>query len=152
MKLYFYKISDDKRTVFKSVTSANLIDTLTGNVKNDTDVMNPTFEISFDNSIFSANYVHVPAFGRYYFITEPPTVSTQRMFIKCHVDVLMTYHGDIDNLNCVIARQENANRSNLYLNDGMWRNLQPKETVTFSTGYSSFDSTGSYILAVGGKS
>lgn len=154
MTLKFYNISNDRRELVKTLKDTNpgknLMATLTGNIKSDCSIIKPVFEVAYQSDLLTANYVYCPELSRYYFIDDI-TVSTQRLLITAHVDVLMTYHTDILKLRCVIARQESRNRSNLYLNDGMWHNLQKKETVALKFG-SSFDSDGSYVFATGGKS
>lgn len=150
MQIMFYKITDDKRQLNKTLTAGTLKKTLTGDLKIDTDILNPILEVGYDADILTCNYMEIPALGRYYFI-ENITTSTQRLLVAGHVDVLQTYATDISNLKCVIARQESKTRSNKYLNDGIWRNLQPKDVLT-APFPNPFDSTGSYILAIGGDS
>lgn len=154
MTLKFYNISNDRRELVKTLKDTNpgknLMATLTGNIKSDCSIIKPVFEVAYQSDLLTSNYIYCPELSRYYFIDDI-TVSTQRLLVTAHVDVLMTYHTDILKLRCVIARQESRNRSNLYLNDGMWHNLQKKETVALKFG-GSFDSDGSYVFATGGKS
>lgn len=150
MQIKFYKITDDKRQLNKTLTASNLKKTLTGELKIDTDILNPILEVGYDADILTCNYMEIPALGRYYFI-ENITTSTQRLLVAGHVDVLQTYAADISNLKCVIARQESPTRSNKYLNDGMWKNLQPKDVLTCPFP-NAFNNEGYYVLAVGGDS
>ena len=152
MQIKCYNIKDDKRcTVKKLVDSGgnkNLTTTLTGEIKRDTSIIDPVFEVSYSAEIMLTNYLYVADLHRYYFVNNIE-VSTQRILLTCHIDVLMSYHSDIDKLTCVVARQENKFNSNLYLGDEMFKSILPKDVVSipFPT---SFDSTGSYVLAIGG--
>ena len=154
MTLKFYNISDDRRQLVKTLIDVgadkNLTATLTGSIKTDCDIIDPVFEVSYNSDLMTSNYLYVADLHRYYYITNIK-VGKQRLFISCHVDVLMSYSTDIMKLRCVIARQEGQNRSNRYLNDGMWHNLQKKETLAL-VYTDHFDDTGSYVFCIGGKS
>lgn len=154
MQLKFYNISDDKRKLVKELhdsgANQNRTATLSGHIKRDCSIKDPVFEVGYQADLMTSNYIYCPDLSRYYFIKDI-TVSTQRLIITAHVDVLMSFHADIDKLRCVVARQEKKTRSNLYLNDGMWHNLQKTETVCL-TYNDSFSQSGSYVFATGGKS
>lgn len=157
MNITFYSIKNDRREVTKTVDSSTLIKTVTGNLKSDCDITNPQIELVYDSDLLDANYMYIPTFKRYYFL-DPPKLSMQRIFFDGHIDYLMTWASDIRKLTCVVARQEDRqHHANVYLNDGMFRALQPKNVMTFhfktnNGSDASFDSTGSFVLAVGGHS
>lgn len=151
MNIVFYKISDDKRTVSKNVTNSTKITELTGTFKDDCDILNPIITVSYSASLLNANYCYISDFGRYYFL-KPPTLSTNRMIFDASIDVLMSHKTQLLNLECVIARQEDKEyHSNRYLNDGMFRALQPKNVLTFNFP-NGFSTDGSFVLSVGGHS
>ena len=64
------------------------------------------------------NYMYIPAFKRYYFITDITCVYDRMWKISAHVDVLYTYMSEILNNKCIICKSEDQSKSNLYLNDG----------------------------------
>ena len=109
MEIYLYSSSADNRLLDKS-KKLTLLKKFEGvNLKENTSVVNPTFLFSFlgQDNIRKANYLYVPAFGRYYFINNI-VEKTGRVFeIACHVDVLHTYKGNIKQLTALILRQEN---------------------------------------------
>lgn len=154
MTIKFYKIHEDPRTVFKTLKDENpgknLQATLTGSIKTDCSISKPVLEISYDSDVFESNYVYIDGFNRYYFITDIQ-VSAQRIMVYCDIDVLMTYHTEIWDLVCVVQRQEQKHRSNLYMQDDMFKTLAPKEFVPILFP-KSFSDNGSYVLCVGGAS
>lgn len=150
MTITFYKISDDKRQVTKTLNNTTKIKDSTGVIKTDCSIMEPRIEMTYDAQLITANYMYIPDFGRYYFIDRIDT-GAQRLYIQGHIDVLQTYSAQIKELDCIVARQEDANKSQLYLNDGIWKNLQIKQTVPLAFP-KSFDKDGSFVFVTGGHS
>lgn len=150
MTITFYRITDDKKQVSKTLNNTTKIKESTGVIKSDCSVMEPRLEMEYDVALITANYMYIPDFGRYYFIDRIDT-GAQRLFIQGHIDVLQTYSTQIRNLYCIVARQENENKSNLYLNDEIWRNLQIKQAVPLAFP-KSFDKDGSFVFVTGGQS
>lgn len=155
MTLYLYKISNDRRDVTKTLNVDTLLGSMTAHIKGDTDIMDPVFEIAYSADYMDANYIYCPDWHRYYFIKEPPTVSQQRLILNCHEDVLYSFKSSILNLSCVIQRQEDIDRSNIYIPDYMFR---AKSIKTVSTPYifpnspHTFTKSQSIILTTGGRS
>lgn len=150
MTITFYKITDDKRQVSKTLNSTTKIKDSSGSMKTDCDIMDPVLEMSYDVALLTCNYMYIPEFNRYYFVNKIE-VGAQRMYITAHVDVLQTYASQIRNLYCVVARQEDENKSNLYLNDEIWKNLQIRQAVPLAFP-KSFDKDGSFVFVTGGNS
>lgn len=78
------------------------------------------------------NYIYIPEFRRYYYITNIISANFRLWEIHCHVDVLMSYKEQIRAQTAIVARQES--QYNLYLDDGIFMVYQnPKiQTKTFS--------------------
>lgn len=150
MTITFYKITDDKRQVTKTLNNTTKIKESTGLIKTDCSIMEPRIEMEYDAQLITANYMYIPDFHRYYFINKIDT-GAQRLFIEGHIDVLQTYASQIRNLYCVVARQEDKNKSNLYLNDEIWKNLQIRQAVPLAFP-KSFDKDGSFVFVTGGNS
>ncbi len=148
MTITLYRISDDNRQLVKTTDNDHKLGDLTAHFKSDVDILNPVLEIAYSGTYATANYVYVSEWGRYYFVRNI-TTGAQRMFLECAIDVLMTYSAQIKNLECVLARQESKNNSNLFLQDGMFKVLQPKDVVVLPWDFT-FDKKGSFVLAVGG--
>ena len=153
MTITFYKIPDDRRQVSKSLNSSTKIKDATGDIKTDCSVMDPIIEMSYDIALLQCNYMYIPEFSRYYFVNKIE-VSTQRMFLTAHVDVLQTYAESIRELDCIVARQESDGNANFYLNDKMFRahNFKIVKTIDFpSTPFmSGNNNVDSLVLTVGG--
>ena len=155
MNIYFYNVKDDRRALVKTLINtgagANLKTTLTGHLKDDCGILDPVIEVAYNADILTSNYMYIPAFERYYFINNM-TTSMQRLFIAAHVDVLMSYHDEIDMLNCVIERQEHTGRCDEYINDRAYMsearfNIR---TIPFPHGFNK--SSSSFVLTTGGES
>ena len=145
MTITVYKISDDRRVVNKTLGTA--VATLTAVIKNDADILYPVLEVAYNASVLTANYLYIDTLQRYYYIKNIK-LDRQRIFLECEVDVLKSYYNEIKNLSCVVSRQEN--NYNTYLNDGVWRNLQPKEVITLPFTQS-FYRPCNFVMTVGGE-
>lgn len=86
-----------------------------GSLRNETSIIEPTIIVESGGSLAGYNYMHIPEFGRYYFITNIESIRTGIWAVSGHVDVLMTYANQIRGLSGVVARQENL--KNKYLPD-----------------------------------
>lgn len=142
----FYENLSDNRVVDKDLrTMKNNIPII---LKDDTDILKPTFILQYDEDILNSNYIYITELKRYYYI-ENITLSQKRIYVTASVDVLNTYKNDILNLKAVLKRQEN--KYNTYLNDENYKALEYSfiHTLNFPSGFN----TQSYILAIcGGES
>ncbi len=126
------------------------IDTLTGTLRNETSVTNPTIRIEADiNTIAESNYFYIPQFHRYYFMTDIRSIRNGIVEISGHCDVLTTEFllGDLKKCMGIVKKQEN--QWNLYLNDGSFKVYQDPIVTTelFPNGFTTFQ----YVLAVAGS-
>lgn len=118
-----------------------------GTLKEDTSIIDPVIKIQCNlASITRCNYMSIPQFNRYYFITNIKSITDDIAEISAHVDVLNTYKSEIRMNTGIIRRQEN--NWNLYLNDGTFKTYQNPMvlTKTFPSGFT----TKEFILAVAG--
>lgn len=82
-----YNCSDDPRKLSKTLSGETPVTGVkpTGIV----DLMNPTFELSYDSDYTTKNYCVVRApFNRSYFITDMQVDIGKKIIISCTVDVL----------------------------------------------------------------
>ena len=117
MKIILYKSTADNRLLDKS-SKITVIDTIdTAHIKDDTSIISPSIILSYKKmgALRKCNYMYVPSMGRYYFINDIILRQGGMYELKCHIDVLMTYKGDIKNITTLILRQENIN--NPYIED-----------------------------------
>lgn len=152
MTITLYSIPDDRIVVNKQADILHKLGDLTAHFKEDTNILNPVLEVAYNASYTSANYIYIPSLNRYYYITDIKT-GMQRMYLTCEVDVLMSYKSSIKNMRCIVERQQN--NFNVYLNDGIWRNLQARDVLTLNfekNGHpTSFYRPCNFILTTGGE-
>lgn len=81
-----------------------------------TDRINPILIVDKDIvDLSDTNYMYIPEFGRYYFITNITGDAGNRAFVHGHVDVLMTYQDEIKQCKCIANRS--TSNYNWYLQD-----------------------------------
>lgn len=135
----------EKNRLDKDVTT---ISTLNGVLKNETSIINPIILVEGDlSSYVNCNYMHIPVFGRSYFVSNIRSIRRNLFEITAHVDVLSTYKSSIRANSAIIRRQEN--NWNLYLNDGVFRVYQ--NTMVLTKDFPSGFSTQEFVLAVAGS-
>lgn len=145
MNVKFYNSQSDKRVLSKSLSSLASMDC---DLKENCSIINPTIIVARKNltQYASCNYMYIPSFRRYYFVTASALVGDM-VEIRGHVDVLMTYASGIRGLYATVLRQENI--YNDYLIDNQLPIRQTKEIQralvgTYSAG------TGIYLTVNGG--
>lgn len=143
MFINLYNNTSPPNYVNKSITE---VISLEGTLREPTSIIDPVVIVE-RNTPMGFNYVHIPAFNRYYFVTGISSESNNLVAIAMHVDVLMTYREQIANMNAIIKRQEN--QYNLYLDDGIFKAYQntKHKIIKFPYGFNNF----SYILALAGN-
>ena len=151
MNAYLYYNKSDKRYMNKtlqSITYEGGSDHIDVEFKEDTSITDPTFILRTQSKVLEGNYIYVPNLNRYYYINDY-VVSHQRIYINCHVDVLISFKNDIKQQNVIVSRQENS--YNLYQVDPKMviYNTPVYRVLKFPGG---FDSTGHFVLCVAGAS
>lgn len=137
--------NSEKNKVTKKTTS---VSTINGTLKQATSIIDPVLLIEGNlSSLAKVNYVSIPSFNRYYFVTNIRSDRNSLIEISCHVDVLMSFASEIKKNNAIIRRQEK--NWNLYLNDGVFKTYQNPEVLTkaFPSGFS----TQEFVLALAGR-
>ncbi len=125
------------------------LDTLTGVLKNETSITQPSILIDYVGALQDCNYFYIPQFQRYYFCTDIKSIRRDLWQISGRCDVLTTAWklSSLKECNGITRKQENLN--NLLLNDGSFKVYQNPIVTTelFPQGFNSF----SYVLAVAGS-
>lgn len=143
-RIQLMRNSSEETKVRKSVST---VKTLSGTLKETTSIIEPSITMEVNLSeIADCNYMYIPEFKRYYYITNIISVSNDLVQINGHVDVLMSFSGQFLNNNAIISRQEN--KWNLYLDDSTFKaysnpNINIKR---FPSGFTN----PSFVLAVAG--
>lgn len=78
---------------------------------------NPHFLLDIPAGFFDYNYAYVPAWNKYYFLSEPVFIDGNRLTISCVCDVLTTNADGIKALSINLHRSTTAGNS--YLSDNM---------------------------------
>lgn len=151
IKCYLYTCTADKTVVDKTSYLTQQFE-LDITLKDNTSLIDPVFYFQYSTTAIAlpryraSNYIYVPDFNRYYFVKNFNQVLNNVVEFTCHVDVLMTYKDAIKQQRAIVYRQQN--RSNLYLNDGVFKVYQNPIVLTreFPSGFT----TQSFVLAVAG--
>ena len=143
MEIILYYNDSEKIKLDKDLTQ---IGTIEGRLFQNTSITKPSIMFDLDTSVFSANYLYIPQFNRYYFITDVVNVSANKWQIQARVDVLTSFKSAIRENTAIIERQENE--YNLYLDDKYYRAYQ-NEDVQYKKFSGSLPSD-KYILVVNG--
>ena len=135
MTFTFYKNTADNRVVDKTAALTQLGNAKTVIFKDTVGKGDPSIELAYDSTILEANYAYCSEDGYYYYLGEP-VLGQMRITFPTAVDLLMTYKTQIQNLTCIISRQES--KYNAYLNDDRYPvlNKQQVNTLAFPTGFS----------------
>ena len=111
MKVEFYKTTDNLKTVNKTLTLNKTVDIV---FRQSVDEQAPVIIMSIDN-LNGSNYVHIPAFNRYYFISVVDNYTANLVRLHLTTDLLMTYKDIILNTTVQITATEKPS----YLSTGL---------------------------------
>lgn len=109
-----FKTSSENNRVVKDLTDEKQ---LSGELRNQTSVLNPSIRIESAENIAGYNYCYIPEFGRYYYIVDITSVRTQVWEVSMRCDVLMSYSAQIKALRPIIERKEVGQSGGLVDND-----------------------------------
>ena len=115
LTMILYKNQSDDRCVQKSLIEINRV---SGFIRNETSLLTPSVLIDTTNEpnyVLDANYVYMPNFRRYYYITSISSVRNHLWRLSLRVDVLMTYKDEILNQDALVYRS--SNKYDPYQND-----------------------------------
>ena len=143
MTINLYNNTSPPNMVKKTPT---LVGTLEGFIRTPTSILDPVITIERSDPT-GFNYIGIPAFSRYYYVSGVSSENNNLIAVACHVDVLMSYSNQIMNFDAVIKRNEN--KFNLYLDDGIFKAYQntKHKIIKFPYGFTQY----SYILALAGN-
>ena len=146
MEINLYVNNSEPERVVKSLTAAG---TLTGSLRNESDIVNPYVIIEGAYFPSSANYAYISDFGRYYYVTEVSSIRNGYIGVSLVSDPLMSFANDIKNLRAIIDRQAEATHANMYLPDDVIVH-DSREFYTVKSFSNGFNDSGEYILITAG--
>ena len=140
-----FKTASENNRVVKVLTDEKQ---LSGELRNQTSVLNPTIRIESSDNISTYNYAYISEFGRYYYITDIVSVRTNCWVVSLRCDVLMSYKDEIQSINVILNNTQETGLSN-YLGSPNWVNLVKTKTdiKVFPSGLSE---QGEFILITAG--
>ena len=139
----FKTVSENNRVV-KTLTDEKQ---LSGELRNQTSVLNPSIRIESEDNISAYNYAYISEFGRYYYITDIVSVRTNCWTVSLRCDVLMSYSDQIKNITGVVVRQES--NPNKLLVDRLER-LQSNKDIDILYYPDAFSKNLQFILVTAG--
>lgn len=140
-----FKTASENNRVVKVLTDEKQ---LSGELRNQTSVLNPTIRIESSDNISGYNYCYISEFGRYYYITDIVSVRTNCWVVSLRCDVLMSYKDEIKSMNVILNNTQETGLSN-YMASPNWVNLVKTKTdiKVFPSGLSE---QGEFILITAG--
>lgn len=145
MDISFGSTTSEKRQLDKDVSYSV---SLSGTLRNDTDVVNPTILIQANiSTIAQCNYMSIPSFGRLYYITEMRSISDDLCEVSGHCDVLSTYKTGIRLNRAIVGRSATQGNWNLFMNDPMLKVTNKTQIIT-KRGFRNFTKTDFTMMLV----
>lgn len=99
MKVEFYHTTDNVNTINKTLQPIKTVDIIFRQAVNEA----TPFIIMNRDKLTGSNYVHIPNFNRYYFISSIDNYTANLVRINLTTDLLMTYKDDILNSTVLIT-------------------------------------------------
>ena len=145
MELNLYYNTSDNRTINKTLTPGL---TISGNLREESSIIKPIITIKSDN-VIRENYLYIPEYQRYYYITGKESVRTGIWRIHMEVDPLMSFKRDVLALTVVVSKQSAITNGDEYIDDGslVTDNQLFKTVYKFADG---FNDNAQYILITAG--
>lgn len=104
MQIQFFAFNKRERSTKRPEASYSPI-LLDVQLKDRTSLLNPVF--IFDFEPITGNYIYVPTWNRYYFVTGFEYIEGL-WYVACKLDVLATYKNEIKNTDCMIIYHSNG--------------------------------------------
>ena len=130
MNITLYNYTGDPKKISKSLSGGTV---LTGALRDPSNIINPSILIELNN-VDNINYAYIPAFQRYYFVTEKESVRTGLFRLTMHVDVLNSYASEILGLRAVAERTEETAKQSPYIADKEQRTFAYRQVQTAYMG------------------
>ena len=146
MTISLYVNTSEKEKLDKSLSNKT---ELNGYLKQGSSVVNPIITIQITNPS-QYNYVYIPQFHRYYFISDTVNVKNNIWEIHMHVDALSSFKSQIRANKAIIDKNQYLTNANEYYNDGDTFVHDSKETNEIATFQNGFDEIPHYILITAG--
>lgn len=135
--------SNNEETIVVNKTLSTPL-TLNANFKYGFNLTKPTLSVSTTlATMANYNYLYIPEFGRYYYITSIKGVSNSLVEIECDCDLLMSFKDEFITSDCTIERNET--KGNVYVSDSLYP-VESRTTTVTKKFPSAFSDTASLVL------
>lgn len=136
-----YRNISPKNAINKSISE---VASLVGVLKQECSITAPV--ILYNGDYVAFNYAFIPAFGRYYFLTDMVSVRNGLWELHFSVDPLFSFRTEILSNSCILERQQYL--YNMYIQDQQIP-LQEDDFVTTSrlSGGKSFGNNANLVLS-----
>lgn len=139
-----YTCSDDNNVLVKNLTEVSTLDNV--KLKDATELIKPELVLMSDDYP-TFNYVYLPKFNRYYYVTNI-TVNPNKIYrIALDVDVLMSFKDDILKSKGYVSVTTDANP--MY-NGTQYGSLVNKQVNTYASDVALPDTTTEILVTAGG--
>lgn len=129
MTVNLYKTSSDPRMLSKALTA---VGSYACKPYRDASVTTPQILLRVDSAALSGiNYMYIPDFGRYYWVTDVTFLTGGRAVVSGSVDVLMTYAAGIRGLGVNIDRAQGQTEN--YIPDTSQGFTNSSETTVYKS-------------------
>ena len=145
MTIKLYYTASDNNQLTKVI---ELTQTLTGALRNESDVVRPQILIECE-SVSDSNYAYIPEFNRYYFIREVESIRNGLWLIQLESDPLMSFRTSISQLEVILQESETSNIDD-YLTDSRVWIAKVKDKTSILQFPSGLSETGDFILITAG--
>lgn len=142
MLIKTYNTTDTNNTINKTLILNKDINI---NFKGDTSILSPTIMVKYDTPI-DFNYIYIPVFKRYYFITNMSVFPNKIYRLELECDLLMSYKDDILNAKANVKRQVNHNN---YFNSNYNSEVR-KEVDIYNSNVTLTDDKTTVLVTIGG--
>ena len=116
IQIKFGMFTGEKEELGKSVTWLNNGTPIDCQLVN-TSMTEPVLKLSAGKVNF--NYIEMVQFGRKYFVESTESISGGHSILHCHVDVLDSFKSGIEELECLVLRNEDINNWKRDMTDGV---------------------------------
>lgn len=144
MEIILYNNKSPKNKIGKTLTNHN---TITGSLRGETSISNLQVLLNIVD-LNPYNYMYIPDFGKYYFITNIISIRTGLWLVNASIDVLESYKSEILSLDVILSNTESTG-AKYYKAGSCWDVLVKDKTdiIPFSDGLLN---TGEFILITAG--
>lgn len=117
MNCTLYSNLSDTNVLTKSITAVS--DAKSCTLKNNTSIQQPDIILDVDSATLAgANYFYLDEVDRYYYIDNAVLLTGGRWQISGRCDVLMSFNSAIQNLVCIVDKQNMLTNASMYVDDG----------------------------------